>query len=472
MAGLQEIKHVVVLMLENRSFDNLFGTLYPKSDSFNGLSGNETNPDGAGQPIRIWTTPTPVPPGTMTIPNPDPGELFADINQQLFGSQTPSQSGPSMQGFTINYAKNGGDPRNIMHHFAPEQVPALTTLARNYAVCDAWFASAPCQTWPNRFFVHTGTAHGYPNNSPVHFPYLMPTLFNALNGVAPNGWAIYYHDFPHALTLTHLWTHLNQFHLFDDFLDDAANGKLPSYSFIEPRYFADLGWPNDMHPPHDVGYGDALVAQVYNALSSSSEQWASTMLVVTFDEHGGCYDHVPPPNVVPPSPPQPGQLFAFDRLGVRVPTVVASPWIPKGTVFRSIVGQPYDHTSIIKTLRNLYNIRAPLTARDAGAPDLSQVLSLTAPMVDNRDPVTARQMARDPAGLKAARNAPLNDFQWALHEAAAMLAPLGTGISVDDHVRDLSTGLHPPVPAAQSAGQAAQHIRGALDSMNLPYEGQ
>ncbi|MGS0625374.1 alkaline phosphatase family protein [Ralstonia sp. VS2407] len=468
MAGLGAIEHVVVLMLENRSFDNLFGTLYSKSAEFDGLSGEETNPDGGGQPIRVWTTPAPA--NVMTLPNPDPGELFTDINQQLFGQQMPLGQTPTMQGFTTNYAKNGGDPRDIMHFFTPDQVPALSTLARNYAVCDAWFASAPCQTWPNRFFVHTGTAHGYPNNSPVHFPYLMPTLFNVLDGVAPNDWAVYYHDFAQSLTLTRLWLHLDHFHLFDDFLDDASSGKLPSYSFIEPRYFADLDWPNDMHPPHDVGYGDALVAQVYNALRSSP-QWHQTMLIITFDEHGGCFDHVPPPAVVPPSPPQPGQLFAFDRLGVRVPAVVVSPWIPKGTIFCSTVAQPYDHTAIIKTLRMRYNIRTPLTARDASAPDLGQVLELSAPD-DNRDPVAARAMAANPAGLQAARNAPLNDFQWAMHESAAMLAPLGTGISIDDHVRNLSTDQQPPVPAAQNAQQAAQHIKDVLASMDLPYAGQ
>ncbi|MBR7538989.1 hypothetical protein KC221_22630, partial [Mycobacterium tuberculosis] len=98
------------------------------------------------------------------------------------------------------------------------------------------------------------------------------------------------------------------FHLFDDFLDDASSGKLPSYSFIEPRYFADLDWPNDMHPPHDIAYANALVALVYNALRNSP-QWHQTLLVITFDEHGGCFDHVPPPAVVPPSPPQlPPQL--------------------------------------------------------------------------------------------------------------------------------------------------------------------
>ena len=193
--------------------------------------------------------------------------------------------------------------------------------------------------------------------------------------------------------------------------------------------------------------------------------------MITFDEHGGCFDHVPPPAVVPPSPPQPGQLFAFDRLGVRVPAVVVSPWIPKGTIFRSTAAQPYDHTAIIKTLRVRYNIRTPLTARDASAPDLGQVLELSAPD-DNRDPVVARAMAANPAGLQAARNAPLNDFQWAMHESAAMLAPLGTGISIDDHVRNLSTDQQAPVPAVQNAQQAAQHIKDVLASMDLPHAGQ
>jgi phospholipase C len=135
------------------------------------------------------------------------------------------------------------------------------------------------------------------------------------------------------------------------------------------------------------------------------------------------------------------------------------------------VAQPYDHTAIIKTLRNRYNIQTPLTARDASAPDLAQVLELTAPD-DNRDPVVARPMVADPAGLQAARNAPLNDFQWAMHESAAMLAPLGTGISIDDHVRTLSSDQQPPVPAAQNAQHAAQHIKDVLASMDLPYAGQ
>src|SRR6185437_5678882 len=324
MAGLNVIEHFVVLMLENRSFDNLFGRLYPKSADFDGLSGQESNPDGNGAPIPVWTSPIPWPDGSMVLPRPDPGESFGDINQQLFGASPPGAQPPGMQGFAVNYARNGGQPRDIMHGFLPGQVPALAALARNYAVCDAWFASAPCQTWPNRFFVHTGTAQGYENNSPPRFPYLMPTVFNALDGVAPDGWAVYYHDFAQSLTLSRLWGHLDHFHRFDDFLADAAAGRLPSYSFIEPRYFADQDWPSDMHPPHDIGYGDALVAQVYNALLDSP-QWSSTMLVVTFDEHGGCHDHVPPPAAVPPAPAQPGQVFAFDRLGVRVPAVVASP---------------------------------------------------------------------------------------------------------------------------------------------------
>jgi len=467
MAGLNVIEHFVVLMLENRSFDNLFGRLYPKSADFDGLSGQESNPDGNGAPIPVWTSPIPWPDGSMVLPRPDPGESFGDINQQLFGASPPGAQPPGMQGFAVNYARNGGQPRDIMHGFLPGQVPALAALARNYAVCDAWFASAPCQTWPNRFFVHTGTAQGYENNSPPRFPYLMPTVFNALDGVAPDGWAVYYHDFAQSLTLSRLWGHLDHFHRFDDFLADAANGSLPSYSFIEPRYFADQDWPSDMHPPHDIGYGDALVAQVYNALLGSP-QWPSTMLVVTFDEHGGCHDHVPPPLAVSPAPAQPGQVFAFDRLGVRVPAVVASPWVRKGTVFRAGSGQPFDHTAIIKTLRLRYGIAAPLTARDASAPDLGQALTLDAPEPDPRDPVAARAMAADPVGLQAARNAPLNSFQQAMQGAASVLAPLGAGVSVDDHLRNLANGQVPVAPPLQNAAQAAQHIKGVLHGMGLP----
>jgi len=474
MPSLENIDHFVVLMLENRSFDNLFGWLYTPAEKpgFNGLSGRESNP-GPDGPIRVWPTPdNPQPPaGALArlscMPNPDPGEKFEQINQQLFGLHEPGQApaGPAtMSGFAASYSTDDvrGRAQDIMHCFQNGELPALHQLARNYAVCDGWFASAPCQTWPNRFFLHTGTAGGYENNEPCALPFRMPTVFKALEDHLPHGWEVYFHDFPQALTLSDLWDRLDHFRPFSDFLDDARHGNLPSYAFIEPRYFADGDWPNDMHPPHDVSYGDQLVAQVYNALRSSP-CWSHTMLIVIFDEHGGCYDHVPPPAAVSPGVTEKWlPEFDFSRYGVRVPAVIASPFIQPGTVFRSDGPYPFDHTSVISTLRKRFG-GGPLTARDAAAPDLCMALNLGAPDLSERPAVVAREVLSDPAGLAAASQAPLNDAQQAMYQVMKQLAPLihGKELSVAS-LQSLQACAQGEVKAAAQALDAVPFIRSTL----------
>ena len=150
MGSLQTIDHIVVLMLENRSFDSLLGSLYPKSDSFEGLNGTEQNPDANGSPVGAWNSPG-TDETTMRIPNPDPGELWTDINMQLFGDSAPAPGQrPTMVGFVQNYLaqrqlnrQQTYDPTSVMHYFAPAQLPVLSQLAQKFAVCDHWFASAP-----------------------------------------------------------------------------------------------------------------------------------------------------------------------------------------------------------------------------------------------------------------------------------------------------------------------------------------
>jgi phospholipase C len=423
MATLDAIDHVVVLMLENRSFDCMLGKLYPKSAAFDGLGGDEANADEAGTPVPVWNQP-----GTgkasMTIPDPDPGELFTDMNTQLFGVPdvpvpTPT---PTMSGFVKSYAAQAERPsgRAVMHHFTPDQVPVISRLARQFAVCDRWHAAAPCQTWPNRFFVHTGTANGYQNNSPSHFPYLMPTVFNRFEerGIA-NGWKVYFHDMPQSLTLSRLWPLAERFRLYAEFQHDARTGQLPAYSFIEPRYFADLALPNDQHPPHVVTLGEQLIADIYNGLRTGPA-WTKTLLVITYDEHGGCYDHVPPPRAAPPSAIATSP-FNFDRYGVRVPAVVVSPYIKAGTILRPSGGVPYDHTSIIATLRKRFALGAPLGARDEAAPDLGPVLGLDAPDNLGPDRLEALPYAASPADVADAQTHPLNDMQQSLVRLAAHL---------------------------------------------------
>jgi phospholipase C len=468
MAGLQDkIKNVVVLMLENRSFDSILGRLYDPSPDFNGVPFDASNPWTGGEADRIlaWNDDTMVC-GGMTIPSPDPGEYFTDITTQIFGLNGANNQVPApMSGFVDNYVRQTKEPpydaKPIMHYYTPSQLPVISTLARAYAVCDQWHASAPNQTWPNRFFVHCATAGGYVNNSPPRFPYMMPTIFNRISqmGLA-NGWKVYFHDMPQSLTLAHLWLNRDRFRLFDEFIDDAAKGLLPCYSFIEPRYFADLGlgMPNDQHPPHDVIYAEQLIAKVYNTLRQSPN-WNSTLFVITYDEHGGCFDHAPPPVAVPPGDHLAREEFAFDRYGVRVPAVLISPYIRAGTILRAprnpmapdLPIYPFDHTSIIATVRKCFRLGGPLTARDAAAPDLDCVLELPGPTNGELGTITVPEYQPSQQDLQNAIGRPLTDMQEGLHVLSAMLP--GPGDDVEAHIARLASGAidlveKPPTVAA------------------------
>lgn len=424
----------------------------------------------------------------MSLPSPDPGESFDDFNAQLFGIQTPGQQVPNMNGFVGNYSEQSDNPipPDIMHYFTPTQVPVISQLARSFAVCDQWHASAPCQTWPNRFFVHTGTANGYVNNSPTHFPYEMPTVFRQLMEEATpalaDPWRVYFHDFPQALTLSSLWFHVDRFLPYMQFRQDAANGTLPSYSFIEPRYFPDLQPPNDAHPPHDVTLAEQLIADVYNIVRSSPS-WKKTLLIITFDEHGGCYDHAPPPVAVPPDVP-PSAPFAFDRYGVRVPAVLVSPWIARGTILRTAAAglphqgppYPFDHTSIIATLRKRFAIARPLTQRDAQAPDLESVLNLTTPTNDGPASITPAAYEGTYEDLQRALQAPLNDFQRAMHEAAGHLPDLSQAATLDQRVHTIEARIAGLAQLRDQIGQGAaaapQSPAAATPADALPFIGQ
>lgn len=454
MARLHKIEHFVVLMLENRSFDHLLGGLYPKSKNFDGVDGSETNTDRTG---KVWPL-TETAGGDiagLSVPHLDPGELWKDINTQLFGSgqSKADKSAANMSGFVDNYtdpdaapSRAGYDPGQIMMRYNPSRdVSALATLARQFAVCDAWFSSAPCQTWPNRFFLHTGTAAGYENNTPSALFFQMPTVFGQFDA-APSKptWSIYHHDIPHTLTLRELIEKTDKFHMFDTFLRHAKEGALPNYSFIEPRYYSDINaWPpqinlpNDMHPPHVVSFGDQLIASIYNALRSNEEAWKKTMFIIIFDEHGGCYDHVPPQKAVRPGKvngDNPNPVFDFDRYGVRIPAVIASPYIQPGTILRPTDAYPednsvpFDHTSVINTLTLRFNLGKPLTARVESAPSLERVLNLDDP--NNLGPMQIIASECRVGLLYKLKSIfePWNNFQSSLHD-------MSRGLPKDEHGR-------------------------------------
>lgn len=423
---LERFDHLIVLMMENRSFDNLLGYLYEHDrpshfigrgdPEFRGVAGrsdlfnydNGTPPRAVAVAKAAFDTPF-----DMCQPCPDPGEFYQPhVNRQVYGQDviagnfTSLPSPAPMSGFVQDYIRaikeqsfwDGVEPtyekyRVIMDCFPPEAVPVLSGLARNFAVSDEWFASVPSQTFCNRSFAHSAQSRGWLTNSDYikwalnGAPTVMDRLTDRLG--AGRDWRIYY-DGREDVSITRMlhWSlrhprYDDRFRTFDRFAEDCANGDLPAYTFIEPRLFTDH---NDMHPPvvpnqevlSSVLSGEQLVSDVYDAVRHG-KNWLKSLLVITFDEHGGCYDHWSPPAAKPPEafPRHRGQFgFAFDRFGVRVPTIFVSPLIAPGTVVRAAGDVPFDHTSIIKTLTLRWQLD-PLTDRDRAAPDFADVLTLT-----------------------------------------------------------------------------------------------
>jgi phospholipase C len=397
---LSAINHIVVLMLENRSFDHMLGLLYsasgnvsPAGQPFDGLTGTESNPGSDGLPVAVFPIAA-AEPNAYFMPGADPGEGYAATNSQLFGSTTaPVPPVATNNGFVSDYsytlgweAKEGwsilaGTTANdIMGVFPPAMLPVLSGLAKGFAVCDAWFASAPTETLPNRAFVNAGTSQGHMNDTATK--YTCPSIYGLLssNNVT---WNIYGYDEP-ALTRSDFTDLIDaddsHFGLFTDFQTAAANGTLPSYTFLEPSWDAS---GNSQHPNYNVALGEQLIHDVYYALRNGPA-WNQTLLIVTYDEHGGCYDHVPPPSgAIPPDDSVGEYSFDFKRFGPRVPTLLISPLIVPGTVFRVPAGaMPLDHTSILKTIEMRWNLPA-LTARYAAANDIGAVFTLTEPRTDD-----------------------------------------------------------------------------------------
>jgi phospholipase C len=463
-ARMPQIDHVIVLMLENRSFDSILGRLYPERTDFDGIPPGAFNMAG-GVKVEPWTSDPGDGTGNFTIPTPDPGESFANMTEQIFGAGKSPPAAPTMEGFAENYATaSGGDPKNVMHGFTPEQLPVISALAKNFAVSDRWFASAPNQTWPNRFFAHTGTAYGYVNNSPIHPPYMMDTIFNRLTQVQ-RSWRIYYHDFPQTATLTRIWSELPD-HLYsfeDHFMVDAMAGRLPNYTFIEPRYFADPLFsrlPNDQHPPHDAALSERLIARCYDAIRNGAG-WSNSLFIITYDEHGGNWDHVPPPSAISPDDRRPDG-FAFDRYGARVPAVLISPWIPAGTIARPPAGgPPFDHTSILATLRDLFGPFEPLSRRDASAPNLLEILSLDEPTNNGPRQLALPTPQSSPRRVGAAAARPATAAQNVL---AALADVLPAGVAKTNEHASILAELFAAgkVPLEMTSEGALQTVKDGL----------
>ena len=500
--------HVVLVLFENRSADNLLGRLYGPEDgkTFEGVLGKElSNPipewaeHGAERKTVPYTVAT-----DMDAPNPDSGEEYFHTNTQLFNILSEDNrfkigeavsapwnapepgAAPTMDGFVTDYistftAEIGRQPTydeyaQIMTGYTPEQVPVLSTIAKGFGVFDHWFCEVPSQTFMNRSFWTAATSSGLTVNHPVGNwiqSNTAETLFDRLEAHGRT-WKVYIQE-PMVLSFTgiihmprlkeRLATH---FVPYAEFEQDAANGTLPDFSLIEPNmagghsdYHPAYGRsfiPDDVNipldPPSAIGGGEAFLARIYNAVRSAASTEGSnvynTLFFIGWDEPGGTYDHVPPGPVPPPDPAAPaGQLgFTFDRSGYRVPAIIVSPWVDEGIV----INEEHRHTSMIATLRKVWGIGDAFTDRDAAAAPLDHLLSRDSP--------------RDPATWPDVEPLPVSEYHMDMAQMGKALSTLGktAGGGMLEHAKQMGIAIPPeltdPNPTPQQVVAGVRKIAG------------
>ena len=390
MDNLNKIDHVVILMMENRSFDHVLGYLSLTSgrSDVDGLQAGMTNtfqPSSGGQKQTISIHPMPSP---VMARGQDPCHLGACVDQQI---------AKNMGGFVQNFHDqfpNDPDPGIVMGYYDGAVLPVYDFLATEFAISDRWFSSVPGETWPNRLYAVSGNAMNTRNNSPpAVLQYRTKAFVRHLDelGVSWKG----YGDSVHYTirqadsnyrSSEHFEPIFGGFHDSYGFIHDARSGELPAVALLDPHFFR-----NDDHPPADVRDGQALVARVYGALAESPN-WNKTLFVLVYDEHGGFYDHVPPGPAADDNPAE------FGRYGVRVPAMFVGPWVEP----RACHHNTFDHTSLIKTILCRFCARdgqiPNMGKRVAAARHLGEVLTRTTPRAA---PALPRAVIDKMAALKA-----------------------------------------------------------------------
>lgn len=410
------VKHIFVLVLENRSFDHMLGATQINGSDAETRAPTQTvrRPEGTANDVRDAngnvTDHCIVGTGQKRSVGVDPGHEFGDTLVALGGAQPSSAYPPYPAVDNSGFAQNSsvsspGDPCSIMLSYrgdgtdeAGADVPVITALAREFAVCDHWFSSMPGPTWPNRLFIHAASSAGL-DDSPSPGDSLLDALVGGI--IFDNGsiydllssenidWAVYHGDaFPQVAALSGMdvTTTSTHFHDMDEFEGDLADSSVANYVFIEPDYGDDITGStykcgNSQHPLDDITHGERLIKRVYEAIRNSPV-WNESMLIVTYDEGGGFFDHVRPGGTVPPGDSVTDALnnhhgFDFTQLGVRVPAIVCSSWIPRNVIDHRV----YEHASVASTAERLWAL-PNMTDRDAHARDLTTLLSLSSPRTD------------------------------------------------------------------------------------------
>lgn len=397
--GSSQIQHVFILMLENRAFDHMLGfsgltginasTGLPTR--INGLSGIEANTFN-GQAFAVSQ-------GALDRMPADPGHEFLNVLLQLCGQGASYSAGgayPAINnsGYVASYVGSAGDssPGVLMNCYSPTQLPVLHALAAEFVVCDNWHASMPGPTWPNRMFVHAASSSGLDHSPSIAeiaewealagFSFANGTIFDALQKKGITRRLYGGDDFPMVSALKGI--RLDDIRHYSQFAGDLSQAAYPfTYVFIEPSYDVANDYRNgtSQHPLADVNRGEALIKSTYEALRGSAF-WESSLLLITWDEHGGFYDHAIPQDAVDPGDTGLDSShnkngFTFEKYGPRVPALVISPLIPRNLIDHRL----YDHASVPATLEALFGL-SPLTKRDAAANPLSSLVTLPAPRKD------------------------------------------------------------------------------------------
>jgi phospholipase C len=422
----QNIKHVVVLMFENRSFDHVFGA-FPGANGVLDQNGN-LKPEcyNLADPTRLPSPPNPGQPNATFRPleiTPDK-PLSYDFNHafgdgmmtELFGPRTTGwQDGQPVNAPPVThphrncgFVSTNGMSAQAMSYYRYGSLKVLHPLAEHFVLCDNWFCDVPGDTLLNRLYMHAATTNKYLSDNQsynlssetIFDQFKQPSMRYTWKMYAP--WAVDQKGQPIWFTdndgsqsrnlqidsrfLDTIRNSTNTHRAVTEFAADAANNALPTYSFIMcwlPPQLQSTSTDTSMHPDSDIRPGENYLAAIYNCLRNSAS-WNDTLLIVTFDENGGLYDHVFPPTTSPPQPgvitdPVTGCTFDFTLLGPRIPALFISPWLRKG-----IAKAQYQNTSILRYIQSLIGA-PPLTGRDKDASALDSLFAefgLSAPRTD------------------------------------------------------------------------------------------
>ena len=338
---LSAIDTIVVVMMENRAHDHYFGALeLVEKRAVQGLTGSESNLASDGTSIGVY------PLEAFTTPD-DPPHGWQSSRAQFNGGKNDA--------FVTEYEKGGtADRAAVMGYYTRAQLPVSYALADAYCLCSRWFASVMGPTWPNRYFLHCATSEGLMTNAAPPMGAMRGVLHQLADAQIP---AAYYSS---NLPFAALYGGAPSSPIAD-FFTAAQAGTLPALCIVDPIFTFGGTLGNDDHPPADVREGQAFLASIHAALAQSP-QWDRCLFVITYDEHGGYFDHVPPPKTTDQRP-------EFEQLGFRVPSLVMGGKVKRGAV----IDTQFEHVSVIATITKKFKLE-PLNVRVAAANDLSSCI--------------------------------------------------------------------------------------------------